>query len=520
MRDARGRAKPAGRREGNRHSPVHASTLARAQRFHRRGPGGGRLLRISGRHGFFASGGVRLVRYFFELSGLDVFVASSHGASQKTPVQIEEAVVQFEREEKARLSEGMPPEEIVVCRDETFHPETCPVAIEPVSNYILLEGYAEGRKASDWTSAMEEGLEGIPAKAIRSAGDEARGILRHVQTDLGARHAPDVFHVRREVFKAAGAPLAHETKKSKKALEKALEKAVEAVERRVREKAEFAASGPRPGRPPQFDRRIERARREKEEARRALEAAESDQTLLKKAVRGIAEAYHPVDLETGALRDAEDAAAALKKRFSEIEDSVSRAKPKESGRKRIQKAKRVVADMAAAILFFHSTVRAKIEALSPPPEIERAVFDHLLPGLYVEKVAGKKNRAEDRNRLRRKSRELLRPLHDESGPFRLPGSEEFGEIERVCEECAGLFQPSSSRVEGRNGQLALRRHGLRRLGRRKWKALTAVRNFHAKRRDGTTPASRFFGQKAGDLFEYLLANVDLPARPAVKRSTG
>jgi hypothetical protein len=360
---------------------------------------------------------------------------------------------------------------------------------------------------------MEEALEGIPAKVIQSTSDEAKGILRHVQTDLGARHAPDVFHVQREVFKAAGAPLARETKKAKKALEKA----DEAVERRVREKAEFAAA-PRPGRPPQFDRWIERARREKEEARRALEAAESNQAHLKEAVRGIAEAYHPVDLETGALRDAEAAAAAMEKRFSEIEDSVSRAKLKESGRKRIQKAKKVVAHMAAAILFFHSTVRAKIEALSPPPEIERAFFDHLLPGLYVEKVAGKKNRAEDRNRLRRKSRELLHPLREEDGPFRLLGPDEKNEIERIGEECAGLFQPSSSCVEGRNGQLALRRHGLHRLGKRKLKALTAVHNYFVKRRDGTTPASRFFGKKARDLFEYLLANVDLPARPAMKRS--
>lgn len=461
------------------------------------------------------AGGVRLVCYFFELSGLDVFVASSYGSLQKTSVQIEEAVVQFEREEKVRLSEGMPPREIVICQDETFHPETCLVAIEPVSNYVLLEGYAEGRKASDWTSAMEEALEGIPAKVIQSTSDEAKGILRHVQADLGARHAPDIFHVQREVFKAAGAPLARETKKAKKALEKA----GEAVERHVREKAEFAASGPRPGRPPQFDRRIERGRREKEEARRALEAAESDQALLKEAVRGIADAYHPIDLETGALRDAEAAAAALKKRFSEIEDSVSRANLKESGRKGIQKAKKVLPDMAAAVLFFHSTVRAKIDALSPPPEIERAVFDHLLPGLYIEKVAGKKNRAEDRDRLLGKSREFLRPLQDEDGPFRLLRPEELGEIERVCEECAGLFQPSSSCVEGRNGHLALRRHSLHRLGQRKLKALTAVHNFHVKRKDGTTPASRFFGQKTGDLFEYLLANVDIPARPAMKRSS-
>ena len=33
----------------------------------------------------------------------------------------------------------MPQKEITVCQGETLHPETCLVAIEPVSNFILLE---------------------------------------------------------------------------------------------------------------------------------------------------------------------------------------------------------------------------------------------------------------------------------------------------------------------------------------------------------------------------------------------
>jgi len=42
----------------------------------------------------------------------------------------------------------MPQKEITVCQGETLHPETCLVAIEPVSNFILLEKYADSRKAS------------------------------------------------------------------------------------------------------------------------------------------------------------------------------------------------------------------------------------------------------------------------------------------------------------------------------------------------------------------------------------
>lgn len=36
----------------------------------------------------------------------------------------------------------MPKKMIMLCEDETFHPEICLVAIEPVSNFILVERYA------------------------------------------------------------------------------------------------------------------------------------------------------------------------------------------------------------------------------------------------------------------------------------------------------------------------------------------------------------------------------------------
>ena len=91
------------------------------------------------------------------------------------------------------------------------------------------------------------------------------------------------------------------------------------------------------------------------------------------------------------------------------------------------------------------------------------------------------------------------------------------EILRVAEDCAGLFQRSSSCVEGRNGQLSLRHHSLHRLSNRKLKAQTVVHNFFIKRRDGTTAAERFFGAAPKDLFEVLLEKVDLPGRPARKR---
>ncbi len=123
-----------------------------------------------------------------------------------------------------------------------------------------------------------------------------------------------------------------------------------------------------------------------------------------------------------------------------------------------------------------------------------------------------------REALRKKSYELLLPFQSENGSLKNMDQNEVALLESVAVECAQIFQRSSSCVEGRNGHLSLYHHSLHRLSERKLEALTAVHNFFTKRRDGTTPAERFFGKKPKDMFECLLEKVDLPGRPAQKRS--
>jgi hypothetical protein len=98
-----------------------------------------------------AGAGVRLVCEYLELSGLSAFVASSYGAQQQISVALEEAVVASGEQQRAELGPGMPRRQVTVCEDETFHPEICLVGLEPVSNFILLEQYAQNRSAATWT---------------------------------------------------------------------------------------------------------------------------------------------------------------------------------------------------------------------------------------------------------------------------------------------------------------------------------------------------------------------------------
>jgi len=144
-------------------------------------------------------GTVRNVCQFFELTGLDQFIASSYGAQYNVSKKMEQAIIDFDQEERTRLASSMQPKEITICQDETFHPEICLVAIEPISNFILLEKYSKSRKSSEWTTEMDKIIKNLPITIVQSASDEAKGIVHHVKNGLGAHHAPDLFHVQHEI---------------------------------------------------------------------------------------------------------------------------------------------------------------------------------------------------------------------------------------------------------------------------------------------------------------------------------
>lgn len=458
--------------------------------------------------------GVRVVCQFLELSGLDSFVASSYGSQQAVSVELEEAIVDYAASERQRLSATMPAKEITVCEDETFHPETCLVAMEPVSNYILVEQYAADRKADTWTEALNESVGDLRVRVVQATSDEGRGLCRHIEQDLGVHHSPDLFHVQQAASQATAAPLTAQVRRA----ENAVDKAQKALEQRQKEREKYCSQTPRPvGRPPDFAQRIATAQAEVAVAQADLDTAMERQTQAKAAVLGISQSYHPFHLESGEAQDAASVDRALDIHFATLEDVATAARLSARCLESIQKAKRLTAKMVATIAFFFLTIQAKVEALSLTPAQELAVHQQLIPAIYLQLVADKASSAQQRHALRERSQALLDSLQTPDSPLFMLEEEEKLLVESVATECAHLFQRSSSCTEGRNGQLALRHHGLHRISHRKLNALTAVHNFFLTRPDGSTAAQRFFEQPHRNLFDYLLDHVDLPGRPAQKR---
>lgn len=462
---------------------------------------------------FSVGGGIRQVISVLELAKLTAFVATSVGCQHGIAQAVEKQIVAFGKEERTRLGKAMEPKDIAVCQDETFHPATCLVAIEPVSNFILAEKYVEHRDAKTWGETMKEALEGLPVKIRQSTSDAGAAILSHVR-QLKAHHASDLFHVQYETSGAMSLDLSRRTDAANEAVNAADKQLSQVDEQR----AEWEATTQGPGRPPNFERRAVDAETKLIAANLALSEASTRQEDARTARRGLARDYHPVDIATGEPRTAEQVGAKLQEHLDALKAIAVNAGLPERSMAALQKAERQLPILKVSLAYFHEQVDCRVAVLKLPPEQADALKNQLIPAAYLERAANRAKLAIDK--------EALRSTADDRRQAGLAilvaaglGDVELEALFNVAGECADLFQRTSSCVEGRNGQLSLRHHHLHTISADRLETMTVMHNYFIKRPDGTTAAERFFRHAPRDLLDYLLENVRPPPRPRPAKPT-
>jgi hypothetical protein len=455
--------------------------------------------------------GIRLVCRFLEMTALNRFVGASYGTQQQVNRQVQEAIVAYQREETARLAQGMPAQKITVTQDETFTGGLCLVALEPVSNYILLEQVAEARDHDTWHVGMADALAPLKCTVIQSTSDEAPGLLAYVAQHLGAHHSPDLFHVQHELGKAVSAPMAAKQRAAAKTMMKA-------EETRTRMQAQLPTTSNEPvkrgpGRPPKVVASLEQAEGEVEAARHEHQRLMEQRETVRQSIRAIGHAYHFVDLERGVRRNGKLIASDIQDHIATIRSIAQQEGLSQACLERIEKAGRVVPKMQSTIEFVSGYVHQQVKQLELAPPQSFAMHAHLIPSYYLERVAATRPKREG-TPLRELATRIRSPLFAPGGAFGELNPLEQGWLQQKAAKLAEVFQRSSSNVEGRNGYLSLRNHQLRGLDRpRKRACLTAVHNFFLTRPDGTTAAERFFGQKPRPMFTAILASVEIPPVP-------
>ena len=453
--------------------------------------------------------GIRLVGTFLERAGLDRFVGSSRGALHPLAAHLESDLVAFRDQEQPTLARQMKPQAITVVADEHFHSgKPCLVGLEPVSGFLVIECYRDRRDAATWEGALEEGTAGMPVEVIQLTSDLARALVSCAEKGLQAAHSPDLFHGQRDLLKPLLLPLNRPVQQAEKELEGA---------------ALHSAQLDTPLEEPQSEEEVLaliEAVRQEQAISRQLEQAKQRKEKAVQEVRGVGDDYHPFDRVTGRPVAAEEVGQRLTTHVDKLAEVVAEAGLGEKAKQAVNKSRTWLGALVGCVAWFWCLAKARVEELGLSEAQEQIVYEKLLPGHYWGMAAGRARTAEERKRLKEMAEGLKAEAWQEGGAlFSLP-EEERTELEEVARQTAGLFQRSSSCVEGRNGRLSLQHHGQSRVSERRLKALTVIHNYLVKRADGTTAAERFFGQKHKDVFSWLLERLpDLPRAAEKRRKT-
>lgn len=438
----------------------------------------------------FSCGGVRGIQECLRLSGLNKFIASSKGALQAFSDRCEEYIIEFGKTQEAQRAKTMKQRKITAVLDEMFrknHP--CLVAIDVVSNFILLEKFTKDRKAETWIKELKPRLDELNVEAGKVVSDLC-GAIRASAGELGAEHTPELFHAQREISKGTSAPLA--------AKERAFEKSVKEAETKL-EKA-VAKHG-------ETSEQAKQARSIRDLRKLGLEKRKERRLQVRAANKELSNAIHPIDLATGKLQTADKVKSRCDEQFNIIEAVIKKSGLSKPCHDRIQKSHRAFEGICKSVSMFFNFYTVFTKALDLETEQETFFNDVVFPLSYLNMIW---------KRLTKARRKELQPLMAalEAKAFEGNWSSELKEEwMKKGKELAESFQRSSSCVEGRNGMLSLYFHRFHQLNERSLKALTVIHNFHIKRSDQTTAAERFFGSKHDNLFESLVDNVRIPGKP-------
>jgi hypothetical protein len=415
------------------------------------------------------------------------------------------------KDERERLAKAMSLtqqgqlKDVVLCPDENFHgPHICLVAIEPVSNFIVVETYAPCRDADTWYQAFQTGLAGLPVHVVCVTSDQAKA-LPCLADKLLVPHQPELMHLQHNLAGPLLLPLTRPVKEANKELDKAL-KATAVAEQ---------ACGPEPD-SAALDELIAAVKADMAAKRRVEQASQHLQECLA-PLKEIGTLYHPFERQSGATLTAEAMHSRLQAVLDKVDKVICQEGLGERARQALSRARVWAVTLVGGLAWWWSVVYRRMAELDLSEAAETVFVTRLVAGYYWGMASVKEQDPQERARLKGLSDYLLEEgwwEHGAMGEFE--ESERTG-VERMAQACAGLFQRSSSCVEGRNSRLSLFHHGQTRLSEARLRALTAVHNYVVKRADGSTAAERFFGHKQSDAFDWLLqALPDLP-RPAAKR---
>jgi hypothetical protein len=434
---------------------------------------------------------------FFRLLRIDTHVGVSASALREQMRGLEKHLADFQQAQEA--SATCPEPARTVAMDETFFSQMMVlVMMDLPSNYLLLEEAAPDRGYDTWEARTCARLDALGLTVKQAVSDRAKALIKLALKGWQCPAGADLFHAQYDLSRWLALPLSRATRQGADALEKTRQRLTKHQQKVLRD--------------PQETRRLEAAVKQAEQAHQeSLEA----QTAYRQHQQAISDSVHPFDPATGLAQDQSTVLAALQHESDEIA-ALAEARLIHDPKGYLKKFRKQMDDLSGHVGVWWLWINTLLEDGAPDPVLKCWVANRMMPVIYWHERLQRTKKKAQRQLCQSAWEKALQTCQDDPLTQHLP-DEQIRSWQLWCEDKVKHFQRTSSAVEGRNGCLSQLYHQGRGLTPARLKALTVIHNYGTRRPDGSTPASRLFGQDFPDLFEYLLTEMKPLPLPRKRR---
>lgn len=454
--------------------------------------------------------GLRVIENILRSTGLSVLLGASLGCQWSYGRDVDEGIVAFGDVQRERMLSLLKDKEITLACDENFHEGPCLIAMEPASNFIVVEELCSSRSVDEWKKAMEPVLAHLGVKVTQVTSDSGTSILALAESVLSAHHSPDLFHILYD-FKRSFAPAMRIVKRS---IERDLSQCERELASLDRMQSRWDALLPQErgrGRAPNFEKRKQEQENLFITHTDSMVQFQRCEKRVNDALKSLSQSYHPVCLTTGKRTGKSTFDLILQKVLEDIRYVINELSLAPFAQEALEKFERMTAKMSSTLENIELRWRSRARAAFADRKTSFVLESLLAPAAYLERLAQKTNDLKA-HALKSVAKDLRCKAHVSLSKH------ECAALEPLAVTMANDFQRSSSMVEGRNGQLSLRHHAFHELPPLKRQVLTIMHNYVQQREDGTTASERFSGVKPDELIEWLCCRIKSFPKAGGRRS--
>lgn len=445
--------------------------------------------------------GAERMTEFFKLIRINSHVGVSPSALRTMMRKMEELLVEFgQRQEEKQRQKGGAGAEIVGSGDETwFNDQMVLVLMDLGSGYLVLEEEAADRSYETWEAKAQARLQQLGLRVRHFVSDRGKALVKLATSSFGCLAGADIFHAQYDLSKWLGRSLHGKFGRTSKQLQEAEEKMASLAEKEA------------------APEKITQQKQVIEQCQAQLKVIEASRQAYHEAQRSVSAAVHAFSVAENTPQTSEQVEMGLAQqaqRFEELAQEQAVADHKDATGKFRRQIKDVASIVDAWWLWTKESLERGIGA-----ELSYWLLHILLPVIYWYHQLQKTQNPEMKKLYaaalqKAQAAYVVHPVTQTMSP------DDLDRWRSWAEWASGNFHRASSAGEGRNGCLSQSYHNGRGLTSRRLAALTTIHNYDTRRRDGSTPAQRLYGQQFPDLFEWLLGQMGalpLPrqARPPV-----